>query len=266
MGIAQRLLFIEPQEPPSTQAVLDSFTRKMCAAFRRATTSPYAFGGVHSCRCGATSSCTDHFLPDGAVTNSLCIHYVAHHRNSVPDEQLRAIDAWAWGEAQPTEEELLGPELIAAGFSRMIERSLGSGLQVFRRWGLDTARLCSHMRSYKPDERENAQDLFDLLLNMKHLCRQLSEALGTSNENELAWGQRALRLPDWDRQSWLGPMIGILGTAGIDEGTRRLVAWQFRHFRKTKTSVPSALVELREASEGELKKAASLAIHRMSGD
>jgi hypothetical protein len=91
-----RLLFIEPQEPPTPRAVIDSITRKMCEAFRRAHRSDYASGGFHSCRCRATSSCCDYFLPDGTMTNSLCIHYVAHHRSEVPLEQLRLIEDFSY--------------------------------------------------------------------------------------------------------------------------------------------------------------------------
>src|SRR3954452_15999781 len=85
----RHLLFIEPQEPPTSRPVMDSVTRKMCAAFRLARMSDYGYGGVHECRCRAMSSSCDHFLPDGVKTNSLCIHYVAHHRASVPPEQIK---------------------------------------------------------------------------------------------------------------------------------------------------------------------------------
>ncbi len=96
----KRLLFIVPQQEPMSEPVLDSVTRRMCAAFRRARQSSYAYGGVHQCCCGALSSCVDYFLPDGSMTNSLCIHYVAHHRSEVPAEQLEAIATFEWGEAR----------------------------------------------------------------------------------------------------------------------------------------------------------------------
>lgn len=42
----------------------------------------------------------------GVITNSLCVHYVACHRDEVPVEQLEMILGLDSGEVEPTEQEL----------------------------------------------------------------------------------------------------------------------------------------------------------------
>src|SRR5262245_22363123 len=103
------LLFIEPQQPASPTPVIDQITRRMCAAFRKARASAYVFCGYHRCVCGAISGDHDFHLPNGDVTNSLCVHYVAHHRSEVPREELARIGAFRFGEVEPTPQELQKP-------------------------------------------------------------------------------------------------------------------------------------------------------------
>ncbi len=112
----RRLLFIEPRQPASPTAVVDHFTRRMCAAFRRAKAGDLFYCGVHECCCGAESTATDYTLPNGQVTNSLCVHYLAHHRTEVTPWHLNAVEALAYGELEPTAEELQGPEWVQAQF------------------------------------------------------------------------------------------------------------------------------------------------------
>src|SRR5262249_59075363 len=88
------LLYIEPAQPASSEPVLDHLTRKMAAAFRKARLSEWRSCGVHECVCGAHSTSRDYRLPNGEVTNALCVHYVAHHRPEVPAGQLARIEAF----------------------------------------------------------------------------------------------------------------------------------------------------------------------------
>ena len=104
----QALLFIIPKEPATPVPILDHLTRRMCAEFRKARCSDYAYGGVHICKCGAVSSSNDYFLSNGDLTNSLCVHYVAYHRAEVPPVQLAHIEGFAAEEVEPTERELQG--------------------------------------------------------------------------------------------------------------------------------------------------------------
>lgn len=82
------MLFIEPQQPPSDQPVIDDATRKMAGAYRRSQPSRYESCGFHSCSCGAISDHVNHVLPDGTLTNSLCVHYLAYHRHEVSAFEL----------------------------------------------------------------------------------------------------------------------------------------------------------------------------------
>src|SRR4051812_35113021 len=108
----EALLFIEPAGPATPAPVIDHITRRMCAAYRQARPSDWAAGGYHRCICGAMSDDHDSHLPNGDRINSLCVHYVAHHRAEVPPGQLARVEALALGEAEPTWRELHGPHPI----------------------------------------------------------------------------------------------------------------------------------------------------------
>ena len=101
------LLYIEPRCAGTTLPVVDMATRRMAAAFRRAAAlKDFAYCGFHTCVCGATSKSYDFELPDGSLTNSLCVHYLAFHRDEVPPRQLEEVERLPYGEAEPTAEEL----------------------------------------------------------------------------------------------------------------------------------------------------------------
>jgi len=118
------LLFIEPTQPASPTPVIDGITKRMCAAFRQAERSAYAYGGFHTCICGAHSSSSDYHLPNGDLTNSLCVHYVAHHRLEVPQPQLARIEAFTFGEAEPTWNELTSPRPILGDAPMEVRQAL----------------------------------------------------------------------------------------------------------------------------------------------
>lgn len=133
----RHLLFIEPKTRGSSQPLIDSATRKMVAAYRMSapgtvTPAPFrtrpglvrdesgpftskedavlrSFLGIHVCICGARSRNYDFFLPNGMLTNSLCVHYLACHRAEVPLDQLATVEAFEYGEAEPSQEELATP-------------------------------------------------------------------------------------------------------------------------------------------------------------
>jgi len=99
------ILFIEPSAKASAKPIVDWFTRKMTAAFRQGIPG-VKYRGFHLCSCGAKSSNCDYTLPGGDKTNSLCVHYLAFHRNEVPISQLEKVRHLTFGEAEPTKEEL----------------------------------------------------------------------------------------------------------------------------------------------------------------
>ena len=105
------ILMVEPSANISAEPLIDELTRKMVAAWRKRRESDYGYRGVHWCPCGTTSDNRDHFIGagEGVLTNSLCIHYLAFHRNELPKEELDKVHALTFGEEEPTEEELRFP-------------------------------------------------------------------------------------------------------------------------------------------------------------
>lgn len=107
-----RLLYIVPMGKASDQAVLDELTLRMVAALRQGTMpSDRMWCGVHTCVCGARSANRDVTLPNGWVTNTLCVHYLAYHRSEVPPRHLRDVRELPLGHDWPTDRELVVPEL-----------------------------------------------------------------------------------------------------------------------------------------------------------
>ena len=66
--------------------------------------------GFHPCSCGADSTGQDSLLPNGEITNSLCIHYLAFHRDEISQEQLDRVNALDCGEEEPDAKELNAPQ------------------------------------------------------------------------------------------------------------------------------------------------------------
>lgn len=106
------ILMIEPQGARSDRPLVDELTRKMTAAWHGSKDGMELYGrmtkGVHRCICGATSDNLEHWVGEGKgpLTNSLCIHYLAFHREDIPDEELAKVDALPYGSEDPTETEL----------------------------------------------------------------------------------------------------------------------------------------------------------------
>lgn len=105
--VERGMLWIEPLQSATIEPIIDSYTRKMAAAFRLATPGRGS-RGCHRCICRAYSTSCAFELPNGQWTNSLCVHYLAFHREEVPTSELNAVAALAHGEAEPTAEELNG--------------------------------------------------------------------------------------------------------------------------------------------------------------
>lgn len=234
MGFTPRLLFIEPERPASTTPVLDAITRRMCAAFRKSRPSDYAFGGVHVCCCRAISSCTDHILPRGEVTNSLCVHYVAHHRDEVPRRELALVERLDSGEAEPIERELLGPQLILAWNRAMIRRKVGpERLQLWTAWGLDVETLAIGLQGGTwPSPGGLTRALFEAEDLLTILSSVPLEAMGhfhaavlTTHDSLEAWAAEALRVSGWTREAWKRPLeqVLLLPDGVLQDNSRRLL-------------------------------------------
>lgn len=95
---------------PTDEPVIDDLTMRMVGALRKATRPNYFFCGFHTCICGAISGPQDAILPNGWVTNTLCVHYLAYHRAEVPAAGLDAVSALPLDVELPSSDELHGPK------------------------------------------------------------------------------------------------------------------------------------------------------------
>lgn len=84
------LLFIEPRRGRSSEPVKDEITAKVQAALKQAKQGE-SYYGWHTCVCGKRSDSSDWRLPSGHITNALAVHYVAWHREEVPESELEKI-------------------------------------------------------------------------------------------------------------------------------------------------------------------------------
>jgi hypothetical protein len=85
------ILFIEPTGKKS-EPIKDSLTNKVSNAMLSATFNPYrVYKGWHTCVCGEHSDNKEWVLPNGQIINSLAYHYIAEHRDEVPEFELEKI-------------------------------------------------------------------------------------------------------------------------------------------------------------------------------
>lgn len=97
------LLFIEPKKTKSQECLKDELTIKMFNLLQKnilntghlSSSGKFIKGlstmGVHTCKCGAASSSVDYIIDDMIVTNFLCVHYLAYHRDEVPKDDIDII-------------------------------------------------------------------------------------------------------------------------------------------------------------------------------
>ena len=62
--------------------------------------------GEQVCACGARSTNVDYLLPSGFITNYLCVHYLAWHRNEIPRSELDKVASLPHTFSEPTSELL----------------------------------------------------------------------------------------------------------------------------------------------------------------
>lgn len=214
--IEELLLFIHPTQQGAAAPLIDRLTRKMTAAFRQARLKG-GYRGTHWCVCGARSTNCDYNLPNGEMTNSLCVHYLAHHRPEVPPEQLARVEALDCEEAESANEELQGPEWVLSSLRGEFESSLGPGcLGTWVEWGLDVTALCRALPGcawpglpgYEAgtDANELQMLLRDIRAEELPLIRQVLRQRYAAPE---VWGADALRVPR-KRGAWAELVEGLL--------------------------------------------------------
>ena len=88
------ILYINPKSILK-DPVIDSVTKKLAWLWHRNEDSGLAYFGFHRCSCGATSASAEFLIvpPSGEifVTNSLCVHYAAYHRDEIPEEEMEKL-------------------------------------------------------------------------------------------------------------------------------------------------------------------------------
>jgi hypothetical protein len=262
------LLYIEPTQPASTEPVLDHLTQKMAAAFRKAFPS-MGWHGVHECVCGAHSTSSDYLLANGEETNSLCVHYVAHHRCEVPSDQLARIGAFAFGKVEPTAEVLQGPNLVLARVRAAVENKLGAHrLSTWTQWGLDVEGLSRGLRGgWLPamqglsPTRRDAEDLLSLICSIRKDSFSYVKAVVEQDHGDVRqWGQQALRIPGWDKGLWVSPLLALIQWhKGME---RRSVAMNMRLLGPAAAAAWPTLLELakREGNDRDYQYDLSLAL------
>jgi hypothetical protein len=106
---AIRLLYVRPKGRSAAEPLIDALTRRMTAAWRASEQNEpfYRWAGFHICVCGACSSPYDHDVL-GLMTNSLCVHYLALHRDEVPAHDIAMVMELPDDECEPNDVELKG--------------------------------------------------------------------------------------------------------------------------------------------------------------
>ncbi len=106
------LLFIEPSDNVSNDPLIDNLTRRMVTAWRKRTIADGGFLGWHTCVCGAMSDADVSYVigrNKKYSTNSLCVHYLACHREEIPTDELEKVMNLPDDEAEPTNDEIQYP-------------------------------------------------------------------------------------------------------------------------------------------------------------
>jgi hypothetical protein len=144
------------------------------------------------------------------------VHYVAHHRPEVPPEQLARIEAFPFGEVEPTDQELQGPNVVLARIRSSVETQLGPDrLATWTSWGLDSEALSLGLKGRHSEKRqsevhENTGDLLGILDAIEPDALPYIKMVVEQDHGEVRqWGQQALRIPGWDRGLWV-PVLRAL--------------------------------------------------------
>jgi hypothetical protein len=103
------LLYITPSAATSKKPNIDLATMKVTAALRANLGTIFTSLGFRECACGVWSNHEDLMVPGGFVTHSLCVHYLAYHRDEVPEEMLAKIARLKIYGYRPNERELRPP-------------------------------------------------------------------------------------------------------------------------------------------------------------
>lgn len=101
------LLYIEPKkEDKSENPTVDDITKKveLLLSQSKKGAARYsnlesegefeegnAWRGIHGTECGERSDNKDYLLPNGMITNSLCVFYLKYYRSSIPETEMLKV-------------------------------------------------------------------------------------------------------------------------------------------------------------------------------
>jgi hypothetical protein len=81
------LMFVEPKDSPN-EFIDDELTQLAMEVWNGCKPIAVSYRGFHTCSCGVQSTNRNYVTKGGNVTNSLLIHYVARHREEIPEEEI----------------------------------------------------------------------------------------------------------------------------------------------------------------------------------
>ena len=107
------LLYIEPNKRnKSDEPIIDNLTEKMELLLNLSKTGTANYNnmrcsgefrpgnlyrGVHTTDCGEDSTNADYLLPNGMITNSLCVFYFKYYRSSIPESEMKKVlELYQW--------------------------------------------------------------------------------------------------------------------------------------------------------------------------
>jgi hypothetical protein len=206
------LLFIEPQGKAAESPFIDDLTRRMTAAYRAAEPGSRMFCGVHTCACGAMSAARNYSLPDRRTTNSLCVHYLAHHRPDVPAEQLARVASLTCGLAEPSEEELRGGRWRGNRLGDFLGRDL---VAAFAGGGLDLSNAYLETEGAAQEGAYHHHVLGSLASMPIKAVPVLIDAISQTDGGIDRWMASAFWPERW-KEAWIAPLLTVLATADRD--------------------------------------------------
>ncbi|MBU0540693.1 hypothetical protein KKF59_02405 [Patescibacteria group bacterium] len=115
------LLRIVPKNNALDTPVIDQLTSMMTAALRKCRRVSCEHG-ITTCSCGVRDSGEELILQGetgSLITTSLCVHFLAFHRDEVPSIELAKVANLRYGTAEPTVEELVYPQAIGSAPDRV---------------------------------------------------------------------------------------------------------------------------------------------------
>ena len=94
------VLYIEPMNEPRKSSIseyrwLEKLMKNAKHGIYDKTSKQFIenalFNGIHTCSCGAQSKDYDLLLPNGMVTNTLCMHYLEFHQAEIPKKEFKKL-------------------------------------------------------------------------------------------------------------------------------------------------------------------------------